>query len=276
MAQNPFPPLPLSAWQPTRDTLQTYAKVLGNIRGALSPPRKHWWHISLCINARGITTSPVPADDITFEAGLDFARHTVWIDSSRGERWSAPLTGQSASQFSTDLLAILAEMDIYPDVNRSLFENGTPLDYDHNAVSEYWCALAQIDTIFRRFQAGLREETSSVQLWPHHFDLAMMLLTGRLVPDQDPEDPEYSDEQMSFGFVTGDESMSEPYFYATAWPPPDGLLDTPLPGAAYWHTAGFTGAVLQYNALVDDDDAGTTLFDFLRTIHQAGAQCMQQ
>jgi hypothetical protein len=167
-------------------------------------------------------------------------------------------------------------MDFYPDVNRSLFENGAPLRYDHSAAGEFWRTLAQVDSVFRHFQATVREETSPVQLWPHHFDLAVMLLSGRLVPDQDPEDPEYSDEQMSFGFVTGDENIPEPYFYATAWPPPDGLLDTPLPGAATWHTTGFTGAVLRYHALVGESDAGAALLNFLGTVYSASSRLMQR
>ncbi|HXW00300.1 MAG TPA: DUF5996 family protein, partial [Anaerolineae bacterium] len=69
-----FPAMPLANWQPTRDTLQLYSKVLGRIRRTLSPPQKHWWHISLRAAPNGLTTSAIPipdADEATFEMVLD-------------------------------------------------------------------------------------------------------------------------------------------------------------------------------------------------------------
>jgi hypothetical protein len=94
------------------------------------------------------------------------------------------------------------------------------------------------------------------------------------VPGQDPANEEYADEQINFGFSPGDESIPHPYFYITAYPLPDGLTDTPLPGEAYWQTEGFTGAILMYEALVGADDPADTLLTFLRTVQQAGAKLM--
>ena len=71
--------------------------------------------------------------------------------------------------------------------------------------------------------------------------------------DVDLQDEEASDENMNFGFIPGDEGIPEPYFYATASPPPAGITEAPLPAGAHWHTEGWTGAVLPYAALRGQD-----------------------
>jgi hypothetical protein len=275
MSDNSFPPLALADWQPTRDTIATYAQVLGKIRRALTPRQKHWWHISLRGAATGLTTTPIPAGELTFELLLDFAAHKLVITTSRGEQWHQPLRGQSPATFCEETLAALASLGVEPEIDRSLFSDATPGRYDPAAVRHYWQAASQIDAIFKQFKGELRQETSPVQLWPHHFDLAVVWFSGRLVPGVDPAEEENADEQMNFGFSTGDEGLPEPYFYITAYPLPDGLLDTPLPADASWHTSGFTGAVLKYESLVGADAPAEKLLDFLRTVQQAGARLMQ-
>lgn len=274
MPTHTFPPLPLAEWQPTLTTLQTYAKLIGKVRRAFAPRQKHWFHVSLRLNATGLTTTAIPAGSKIFEMQLDLTAHRLIVTSSRGERWSTPLTGQSPAQFRDEALAALTLMGIEPDIDHSLFGDDSPGAYDRAAVERYWLALSQIDAIFKRFRGELREETGPVQLWPHHIDLAMLWFSGRLVPGQEPSNEEYADEQMNFGFTPGDDSIPEPYFYATAYPLPEGLTTTRLPGAAYWHTTGFSGAILPYAALVGVTAPADTLLAYLRTVQQAGARLM--
>jgi hypothetical protein len=275
MTKNNFPPLSLAEWRPTLNTLQMYLKVMGKVRRALTPRHKHWWHISLYVNATGLTTSPIPAGAITFEMLLDLTTHKLVIATSSGEQWQKPIYGQSPAAFCDEVLAALAGMGVTPDIDRALFSDATPGVYDKQAVERYWQAISQIDAIFKQFKGELRQETGPVQLWPHHADLALLWFSGRLVPGVDPADEENADEQMNFGFSSGDDSIPNPYFYVTAYPRPDGLTDTPLPAEAYWHTQGFTGAILMYEALVTPGDPKEKLLTFLRAAQQAGAKLMK-
>ena len=275
MSTNNFPAFSLADWKPSLITLQTYAKLIGKVRRAFAPRQKHWFHVSLRINATGLTTTAIPAGSKTFELQLDLTAHKLVITSSRGERWETPLTGQPAAQFRDEALAALNVMGIEPDIDHSLFDDDTPGEYDRAAVERYWLALSQIDALFKQFRGELREETGPVQLWPHHIDLAMLWFSGRLVPGQDPANEEYADEQMNFGFTPGDDTIAEPYFYATAYPTPNDLTDTQLPGDAYWLTEGFTGAILPYAALVQADDPAATLLAYLHTVQQAGVALMK-
>ncbi len=55
-----WPPLPLSEWQGTYDTLHMWTQIVGKIRLALSPTLNHRWSSTLYVNARGLTTGPMP------------------------------------------------------------------------------------------------------------------------------------------------------------------------------------------------------------------------
>jgi hypothetical protein len=89
------------------------------------------------------------------------------------------------------------------------------------------------------------------------------------------KDEENADEQMNFGFAPGDDAVPEPYFYVTAYPMPDSLVDSALPDGATWHTDSFTGALLTYAEVLDAPDPAEKVLDFLRSVQQAGASLMQ-
>lgn len=275
MTQLTFPPLPLDSWQPTRDTIQSYAQVIGKVRRTFAPVQKHWWHISLHTTATGLTTTPILVNHLIIELQLDFCDHRLLLANNQGERLEIPLEGQSPAEFCTEVCDALATWGVYPDTDQVEFTDNKEGVYEETAVAPFWTAFSQIDAIFKTFKVSLREETSPVQLWPHHFDLALLWLSGRLVPGQDPANAENADEQVNFGFVTGDSIIPEPYFYATAYPLPETFTDSPLPHGAYWQTKGWTGAVLPYATLVGADNAQEKLLTFLRTVHQVGVNKMK-
>jgi hypothetical protein len=135
--------------------------------------------------------------------------------------------------------------------------------------------MGWIDAVFRRFKGGLREETGPVHIFPHHMDLSMNWFSGRRVPGVDPDDAENADEQLNFGFVTGDQSVSDAYFYITAYPVPDGWADLSLPAGAYWYTEGWTGAVLPYTAVAASDRPEELLLGFQQKLLDHARRLMQ-
>ena len=60
-----WPGLPYEDWRPTKQTLHRYSQMVGKVRMALVPPRNHWWHVTLYVCARGLTTGPMPHGDLT-------------------------------------------------------------------------------------------------------------------------------------------------------------------------------------------------------------------
>jgi hypothetical protein len=248
-------------------------------RRALSPPQKHWWHISLRVAPNGLTTTAIPIsdadDDATFELVLDLQQAQLIITTSRGETRQTPLAGQSAQEFCNTTLAALAKLGITVEIDRSLFADETPGVVDVVAAKNCCQALVNIDRVFKQFKAELPGETGPVQFWPHHFDLALLWFSGRKVPGVDPANEEWADEQMNFGFSTGDEGIPEPYFYITAYPWPANITDAALPAGAVWHTQSWKGALLKYESLVGADQPEEKLLAYLWAAYRAGSNLMR-
>src|SRR6476619_1440485 len=83
--------LPLDAWRDTYLTLHLWTQVVGKIRMVLTPPLNHWWHATLYVNARGLTTSAIPYRGQSFEIQFDFVEHVLEIRDSDGARRVVPL-----------------------------------------------------------------------------------------------------------------------------------------------------------------------------------------
>ena len=270
-----FPHLQLNDWKPTRDSLHQYTLVMGKIRRNYMPKLKHWWHITLDVSARGFTTGPFPLQGQIIELKLDLISHSMVIESNEGWQISHSLFNQSPAGICNCITESFAAAGI--TVEPELFEAFDSTDilvYEANAITRYHLANSRINSIIKTFQGNLREESSPVHLFPHHLDLCMNWFTGRLVPDTDPEDEETSDEQMTFGFVTGDDLVEDAYFFATAYPCPDKLVDLDLPKPAYWINNEWVGAILPYAAIAESNNGEELLIEFLHCIQKHGAKLM--
>ena len=265
MSKN-WPSLPLAEWRDTRDHLQSIAQVLSALRGSLAPRRRHWGHYSVYLTPRGFSTGLISADDGFFELIVDLECHEAILSLAGEHVLRFPLTATSAADLAVWLKEKLQIAGIAWQQEEVFRE--TPLRTDQWQYAGQWHQAAlRIESVLARFKAQQRWETSAVQLWPHHFDMAMLLFSGRLVPDTDPADENVSDEQMNFGFVTGDEGIENAYFYITAYPTPDRFTEGELPAGAYWHTEGWKGAILPYAELISVEDPDNLLLEFFRSVH---------
>ena len=267
-----FPRLCDLALGDTRDALHGYARVLGGWLTTCRSPRKHWWQASLRPSLRGLTTGVVHAGP-GFELELDLMDSQLRGRTAHGEEVVEPLHGQAAAELAQHIKDFLTANGVdgrfVPEDSRN---DGTKATTAYSpecahAVARTW---SSVTTALEEFRAGIREETSPIQLWPHHFDLTMLWLPGETVPGQDPENEEYADKQMGFGFTLGDETISEPYFYVTAYPLPDAFPTLPLPAGTAWQTTGFNGAVLPYRFLSESSDPSGYLLDLWRSLLSAG------
>jgi hypothetical protein len=90
-----------------------------------------------------------------------------------------------------------------------------------------------------RLLRGLRERNpgaSPVRCWPHHFDLATLILL-------DSEADAETARSIGVGLSPGDSGRPEPYFYVLPWPRPTG--DLPALDGGAWSTEDWLGAVLE-------------------------------
>lgn len=270
-----FPRLDREYTDATRAALHAYARVLGDWLKSCRPRRKHWWHASLRPSLHGFTSGVVHAE-VDFELALDLRSSLLSAETAEGARLSVTLAGQSEAEIAKVIYEFLAERGVATvDGATGAGRSDHPfVKYSPERCSSLGRALAAVNNAMSEFRAGIKEETSPIQLWPHHFDLSMLWLPGGKIEGQDPDNEEYSDKQMNFGFAFGDESIPEPYFYVTAYPLPDGFPSLELPAGTEWRSEDFSGAVLAYETLLQSGDPRGYLLDLWAGLLSAGREQM--
>lgn len=198
MTTQSFPDLDPQSIAVTRDALHAYARVLGDWLSACRPRRKHWWHASLRASLNGITTGVIRAG-IDFELELNLRENLLHGRTSMGEALSEELYGQPAAELAARIRDFLIADGID---NRFIPKGSQPsatgfAGYSAEHAVKLSGAVNSITAAMESFRAGIREETSPIQLWPHHFDLSMLWLPGEKVPNEDPANEEYADKQRS-------------------------------------------------------------------------------
>ncbi len=251
-----FPKLSYEQILPTSEAIHSYARLLGAIRAGMTPEQKDYWHISLRTATQGFRTTPIPnVDGSTFELSLNLLTHNVSISSSTGHNRSNAVNGQSISKFSEELLSALETIGIKPEIDLEKFTDTAEQDYDPATASEIFRSYSLVDNIFKKYKGTITQETSPVQLWPHHMDVAFTIYTPSVKDNL---------EQVGFGYLTGDESVPEPYFYISPWPEIEDIDKVKLLDDARWNTEGWQGVVLKYADLINKDDPSQTLYDHLK------------
>jgi hypothetical protein len=92
-------------------------------------------------------------------------------------------------------------------------------------------------------------DSSLVQLWPEHFDLAVELGS------------EAAGQRATYGASPGDHDHPEPYLYVSVW---TGDLS-----GDDWNATAFKGAELGYSQLLDVEDQRRAALDFMRERYRA-------
>jgi len=258
ITKNSFPTLQYEQILQTSNAIHSYARLLGAIRAKMTPEQKDYWHISLRTGTQGFRTTPIPSDDgNTFELSLNLIQNNAQISSSTGHNRSIPLTGQSASHFSSEVLSVLETMGIKPNIELEKFSDDSKLKYNPAIASEIFKSYSLVDVIFKTFKGSITLETSPVQLWSHHMDVAFACY---------PHTKDNMD-QIAFGYLTGDSGIEEPYFYITVYPELKEYSPIKLIEDAYWHTDEWQGVILKYKDLINTDNPGGLLIEHLQNTY---------
>src|SRR6266540_4529953 len=89
-----WPSLPFIEWRETCETLHMWTLIVGKTRLAQAPMINHWWQSPLYVTSRGLTTSPIPYGERTFQVDFDFIDHELRIGTSGGAAHSFALRPQ--------------------------------------------------------------------------------------------------------------------------------------------------------------------------------------
>jgi hypothetical protein len=288
-AEPRLPALPLEEWEATKTTLHLWAQIVGKVRMASVAPRNHWWHGTLYVDVRGLTTRRMHAPNgVTFQIDFDFVDHRLVVSTNDGGRESFRLVdGLSVARFDRQLHRILAALGVDVAIREVPF--GVPITtpfhdddehaaYDRRAVERFWRILDWTDAAFEEFAGWYCGKTSPVHLFWHSLDLAVTRFGGGrapAMPDADAVTREaYSHDVVSFGFWAGDDNVREPTYYSYTAPEPPRLREAPLcPADARWVAQGSGSlALLPYETVRSAADPRAALLGFLESAYRAGAE----
>ena len=251
--------------------MHAYSHVLGNVLKAIRYRRKHWWQVSLRPSLNGLSTGVVWAN-LDFELELNLRASTLEVRTAAGTQHAIAIDGQPAAALGASVKQELIDRGVDPTLLPDAGSADAHPDYAPEQARAMAVGLSAIATAMTALRAAIKEETSPIQLWPHHFDLSMIWLPGEKIDGEDPDDEEQSDKQMNFGFAFGDSSVPEPYFYVTAYPLPAAMRETRLPAGSTWHSEGFEGAMVTYAHVAASDDPQAYLMTLWRDLLASGRQ----
>jgi hypothetical protein len=261
-----------------------WTQIVGKVRMQLTPKTNHWWNVPFYVNARGLTTSPIPYGKDVFEIQFDFIDHKLLIDRCDGQRGVLALEPRTVADFYSEFMSTLRRLGIGVAIYAKPVEVPDPIPfaedelyraYDADAAHRFWRIVASCDSVFKQFRARFLGKNSPVHFFWGSFDLAVTRFSGRRAPERPGADPitreAYSHEVISAGWWPGGSGMDGPAFYCYAAPEPRGLAQQRLlPDAAFYHPE-LKEFILMYDDVRGAQPAEPELLKFLRSSYEAAA-----
>jgi hypothetical protein len=286
---NPWPDLPFEAWRDTYATLHLWLQIVGKVRLAQTPPVNHSWHVTLYPTSSGLTTSPIPYGDRTFEIAFDFVHHQLCVYASDGRAVGFRLEPQSVASFYRRLMEALAAIDVHVAIKKKPNEIADPIPFDRDEVhraydpeyaARFWRVLVQTTRVFTEFRARFIGKCSPIHLFWGAPDLAVTRFSGRTAPPHPggiPNLPDavtreaYSHEVSSAGFWPGGGPIPYAAFYSYAYPAPPGFAEARVQPPEAYYSKDFGEFILPYDAVRLSPSPDQTLLLFLQSTYDAAA-----
>jgi hypothetical protein len=284
-----WPEIPLAAWHDTFATLHLWTQIVGKVRLARTPWLNHSWHTTLYLTSRGLTTSPIPYDDRTFELEFDFIAHRLEIRASDGREDEVPLRPQTVAGFYALLMEALRRLDLDVRISPRPSEVADPIpfaedevhrSYDPEYANRFWRALVQADRVLKIFRTRFIGKASPVHYFWGAGDLAVTRFSGRRAPPHPggiPNLPDwvtreaYSHEVSSAGFWPGGGAIDYPAFYAYAYPEPAGFADAHVEPDGAFYNKDYREFLLPYDRVARSSSPDDTLLEFLQSTYEVAA-----
>jgi hypothetical protein len=261
-----------------------WTQIVGKVRLALAPSMNQWWQVPLYLSARGLTTSPIPYGERTFDVSFDLLDHNLYIHASDGRRKAMPLVARPVADFYAEFLRLLGALDVDVHVWPVPCEVKDPIRFDEDFVhssyepaqaTRFFRVLLQSDIVLKEVASRFDGKQSPVHFYWGSFDLAQTHFSGRPAPPRPGADritqEAYNEEVMSFGFWPGTAGACDAAFYAYASPEPAGFKNRTLgvEGARYDPT--LNEYLLPLEAVRASGTPHEAVLGFFQAVYEAGA-----
>lgn len=241
-----------------RDTLHQAAQLVGGVGRSLNPIDADDQYAAMEWNSgiNGLLGHWNQVGNELFAVALRFTDLSLLIISNDGIKYDYPLKGKTKEEALEWLKKRLKEFTPYADkiTLDSPFEDELPehpVNYDQafeyrdtNHFKEMARFFSNANLILRQLANDI-DGAGPVKCWPHHFDIATLLIieqdaTGKVK------------RSIGIGMQPGDANYFEPYFYVTPYPYPkkENLQLVELESSGKWHTEGWFGAVLETSEII--------------------------
>jgi hypothetical protein len=265
-----------------------WTQIVGKVRMALEPMLNHWWHVTLYISARGLTTSLMHAGDRGLEIEFDFLDHQLELRTTDGARRHVSLEPRSVASFHAATMAALDDLGVDVTIDRRPQEvvEAIPFDeddvhraYDADAAERFWLALVGIHRVLSNFRSRFIGKASPVHFFWGGADICTTRFSGRPAPKHPggvPNCPDwvqelaYSHEVSSCGYWPG--GGDEGAFYAYAYPEPAGFADWPVEPEGAYYDANLSEFLLPYELVRTSPTPDAALLAFVQTTYEAAAE----
>jgi hypothetical protein len=254
----------------------------------LSPFLNHWWHVTLYVTPRGLTTSSIPYQGGTFEVTFDFIEHNLCICTSDGTIKALPLIPRSVAAFYREFMACLQALSIEVTINTLPSEVSNPIRCDEDEVhasydpiyaQRFWRILVQTDTVLQHYRSPFLGKCSPVHFFWGGFDLALTLFSGRRAPERPSANrmmrEASSHEEISCGFWPGSDRFPVPAFYSYTSPEPPGLKTATIRPATAFYSQELGEFLLRYEDVRHAPSPEQALLEFFQSTYEAGATLAQ-
>jgi hypothetical protein len=281
-----WPSLPYDAWKDTYETLHMWTQVVGKIRMELTPPVNHWWHVTLYVTPRGLSTSAMPyaGGAAACEIAFDFVDHKLTVQTSRGQTRVMGLYPRSVADFYQELMAMLRALGVHVRINTTPQEVPNPIacdidtthaSYDEAYATRFWRILLLTDNVLKEFRGRFLGKASPSHFFWGSFDLAQTRFSGRRAPERPGADlltrEAYSHECSSVGFWPGSGKLLAPAYYAYTAPAPPGLATARVRPDAAYYDSDMGEFLLLYDTVRAAPSPRAMLLDFMQATYEAGA-----
>jgi hypothetical protein len=226
------------------------------------------------------------------EVEFDILGDLLEARMSGGPTQSLRLENRSVADFYQEYQAMLASLGVVvrmtPRPNEVQDATPFPDDHEHatydgDSARRWWGAFIQADRLLKRFRGGFTGKSSPSHFWWGAFDVACTRFSGRAAPPHPggiPNCPDYvmheaySRECISAGWWPGSTGspVTEPAFYAYAYPEPPGCDAAPIrPAAAFYHKE-MREWILPYEAVRAARDPDAMVMAFLESTYETAAR----
>lgn len=264
---------PLKNFYETKETIHGYAKAIAMVPRALIKNHHMWWHASLVIAENGFVTQIIEIKKGTYlYFMIDLCRHQISVYIDEKVKYAIPidgkLTGEKLGKILIDYLS--REFDIDPHTfDKTQLLKTSNSKYNPEKGKLIFDTFSKIEKVFIKHVNLLPEITGPIQIWPHNFDMAVEWYLPSIKNSNESEHISVSSPQINLGFILGDGTHPEPYFYSNPRPfTLKRLSQNNLPHGAVWFDADWQGSLLPYEKMANNKQWEDQLFEYAQKVFQ--------